>query len=157
MMSNLRVSIIGRLCIPVVAMVLLAGVMRSLGEEVSFRTLAQGGSSGITQATNRVIKTQGDWEKLWQRHQGNVDPAAKVPVVDFDKEMVLAAALGQKRTGGFAIKIVRVESTATGLKVFLAQRTPGPGSLVIQALTAPFHFVAVPKKDGKAEFVISAN
>jgi hypothetical protein len=61
--------------------------------------------------------------------------------------------MGTKRTGGYTIKIVRVEPTGKSLKVFVKQSSPPPGSLSIQALTAPFHFVAVPRSDLKPEFV----
>ena len=58
-----------------------------------------------------------------------------------------------KRTGGYTIESVRVEPSEKSLRIFVKQTSPPPGALTIQALTAPFHFIAVPKSDLKAEFV----
>ncbi|MBI4663532.1 MAG: protease complex subunit PrcB family protein [Verrucomicrobia bacterium] len=66
--------------------------------------------------------------------------------------MVVAVTMGQKTTGGFAIKIQRVAPASKTLTIFVVHRTPGPGALVTQAFTAPFHFVAVPKRELKPEF-----
>ena len=56
--------------------------------------------------------------------------------------------------GQCAIKIQRIELTPGSLKIFVAERTPGPDSIVTQAFSAPFHFVAVPKNDLKLDFVM---
>ena len=134
------------------ASVLLFGAVGTLSEEIPFRTLAQGNQSGIGVATNLVIKTRSEWEKHWKAHQGKAEPVVRAPAVDFGKEMVVAVTMGQKPTGGYAIKIQRAESTASSLKIFIEQRTPGPGALVTQAFTSPFHFVAVAKSELKPEF-----
>ncbi|MBI2946699.1 MAG: protease complex subunit PrcB family protein [Verrucomicrobia bacterium] len=138
------------------ASVLLFGAVGALGEEIPFRTLAQGNQSGIDVATNLVIKTRSAWEKHWKALQGKAEPRVLAPAVDFGKEMVVAVTMGRKPTGGYAIKIQRIESTPASLKILLEQRTPGPGALVTQAFTSPFHFVAVAKSALKPEFRTNA-
>ena len=123
-----------------------------MGQELSFRTLDQGDYSLIGRATNLVLRTQADWEELWKRHQGTVDRPAPVPAVDFNEEMVLGVMMGLKPTGGYVIKITRIESTPASLKVFVLEHTPGPDDYVGQAFTVPFHFVAVAKSELKPEF-----
>jgi hypothetical protein len=134
--------------------VLLFTAVGAFGQDVLFRTLDQGGYSGINRATNLVLRTQSEWEKLWKQHQERVQPPAKVPAMDFEKEMVVAVAMGQKSTGGYSIKITSIQSTAASLRIFVLEQTPGPDTIVTQALTSPFHFVAVPKNGLKAEFVL---
>ena len=138
----------------VLMVALLSGVLPSSGAELVFRTLAQGNYSGIGRATNLVITTKTEWERLWKLHQAAGEPLADVPAVDFAKEMVVAAAMAQKPTGGYAIEIKRIEATPTQLRISLAQKAPGPDAIVTQAFSAPFHFVAVPKVDLKPKFVI---
>lgn len=139
-------------CLLILAHILFRGVVASFGEQLSFRTLAQGTYSGFARATNLVLRTRTEWEKLWKLHQGTVDPATAIPAVDFEKEMVLAVTMGRKPTGGYAIKIKRIEPTSTGLIIFVAEQMPGPGALVTQAFSAPFHFVAAPKSELKPDF-----
>ena len=64
------------------AILLLLSATSTLAAGPSFRTLDQGGYSGIGQATNLVIRTKAEWEKFWKKHQGTVDPPAPVPAVE---------------------------------------------------------------------------
>ncbi|PYL01207.1 MAG: hypothetical protein DME19_02410, partial [Verrucomicrobia bacterium] len=128
---------------------LSADVPRSL----PIRSLAKGGFSGIKEARQEVIRDPVAWEKLWKQHSASASSAEKIPAVDFASEIVVAATMGTKRTGGYTIEIIRVEPAEKSLKIFVKQTSPPPGALTIQALTAPFHFVAVPKSDLKPEFV----
>ena len=61
--------------------------------------------------------------------------------------MVLFAALGVRRTGGYAIEIVRVEVVEGTLIVHLREIRPTPGATTTMALTAPFHAVMVPRNE----------
>jgi hypothetical protein len=136
------------------AVILLVSGVNGFAAELQFRTLAQGGHSGIGQATNRVIQSQAEWEDFWKKAQGMVVPSPAAPSVNFETEMVLAAAMGLKSTGGYSITIRRVERTADRLKIYVVEQSPGPNDIVTQALTAPFHFVAVPRTDLRPEFVM---
>jgi hypothetical protein len=130
-----------------------AGLIQEFGAEVEFRELGRGAYSGITEATNRVIRMEAEWEKLWKRHGALRVPPEPAPAVDFEKEMVVAVFMGQKSTGGYAIEIKRIETTASRLRITVERKEPGPDAIVTQALTAPFHFVAVRKSELKPEFV----
>jgi hypothetical protein len=46
-----------------------------------------------------------------------------------------------------------VEAKDKTLKISVKNSSPPPDAMTIQALTAPFHFVAVPKSNLKPEFV----
>lgn len=117
------------------------------------RSLARGAFSGIKEAKHEIIRDTDGWEKFWKQHSVPGSSAAKIPAVNFSKEMAIAVTMGVKRTGGYTIEIVRVEMAGKTLRIFVKQTSPPPGALTIQALTAPFHFVAVPRSDLKAEFV----
>lgn len=121
----------------------------------SFRTLAKGSFSGIHQAKHEIIQTDAAWEKFWAAHSVDARPAEKRPSVDFEKEMVVAVTMGRQRKGGFAIEIVRIEPKGDRLQIWVRHTAPKPGAMAIQALTAPFHFVATAKTDLKPEFISS--
>lgn len=117
------------------------------------RNLARGALSGVTEAKEEVIKTQAAWEKWWAKHSVQAPAAAPPPKVDFKREMVLAVTMGRRRTGGYSLEILGAETRGQRLRVTVRRQAPPPGAMVTQALTAPFHVVAVPRSDLKVEFI----
>ena len=117
------------------------------------RSLKKGAFSGIREMKQDVVKSADAWEKLWKQHSTAAGSSDKIPSVDFSKEMVVVATMGSKRTGGYTIEIVDVEARDKSLRISIKKTSPPPDAMTIQALTAPFHFVAVPKSDLKPEFV----
>jgi hypothetical protein len=134
-------------------MAMVGCLIANAADEKAVRTLSKGAFSGISQAKQEVIKDQPTWEKFWAKHNVAMKPSAQLPKVDFSKEMVIAVTLGKKTSGGYSIEIMAVEPTASALKISVKRTSPAPGAIVITALTAPFHFVAVPKSDLKPQFV----
>ncbi|TMP96884.1 MAG: protease complex subunit PrcB family protein [Verrucomicrobia bacterium] len=143
-----------------VALSLAFGCLQCAGADsprpLPVRSLAKGVFSGIRDARKEVLRKAGDWEKLWSQHSVSAGATEKIPAVDFDKEMVIAATLGTQRTGGYSIEVVGVEARGKTLRISIKKSAPPPGAITIQALTAPFHFVAVPKSDLKPQFVDAA-
>lgn len=148
-----RMNMIPTLALCLSLACLLDCIAANEAQPLPIRSLAKGGFSGIRDAKQEVVRSADHWEKLWKQHAAAVGAAGKVPAVNFPKEMVIAVTMGTKRTGGYTIEIVRVEAAGKSLKVFLKRTSPPPGAMTIQALTAPFHFIAVPKSDLKPEFV----
>ncbi|MBU6400270.1 MAG: protease complex subunit PrcB family protein [Verrucomicrobia bacterium] len=141
--------------VPLTGLVLALSVCGVVGgaEPLPLRTLARGASSAITAPLRQVIKDRAAWELFWAKHTANSLPPSQAPAVDFNRDMVIAVTMGQQRTGGYAIEIVRVEPVGPQLRVVVKPSAPRPGAMTIQALTAPFHFVAVPRSDLAPDFV----
>src|SRR6266853_500439 len=132
---------------------LLACVAANGAQTLPIRSLKKGAFSGIREVKQEVVTSAGAWEKLWKQHTQGAGESEKIPAVDFSKEMVVVATMGTKRTGGYAIEIVGVEAKDKTLKISVKKSSPPPDAMTIQALTAPFHFVAVLKSNLKSEFV----
>jgi hypothetical protein len=126
------------------------------GGPLLIRSLAKGAFSGIQEARQEVVKDRAAWEKIWAQHNANTTRAVPLPEVNFSKEMVVVATMGTKRTGGYSVEIVRAEPRGKKLRIGVQQTSPPPGAMTIQALTAPFHFVAVPRRDLELEFIEAA-
>jgi len=146
-------KVIESLLIGVFLTVLLNCMNADDAQSLSVRSLAKGAFSGVKDPRQEVIRDAAAWGKVWKQHSASAGSVEKIPAVDFAKEMVIAVTMGIKRTGGYMIEIARVEPTEKSLKIFVKRTSPPPGSLSIQVLTAPFHFVAVPKSDLKPEFL----
>ena len=122
-------------------------------EPLPLRSLAKGNFSGFTEAKKEIIKTNADWERAWAKLSVRLKDPDKLPAVDFTKDMVVLVTMGQQRTGGYSIEIIKVEEADGKLRIYVKRREPPSGAFTLQALTAPFHAVAVPKRELKPEFV----
>ncbi len=128
-------------------------VAANSAQPLPIRSLKKGAFSGLREAKQEVVKSTDVWEKLWKQHSTAAGQSEKIPAVDFSKEMVVVAALGTKRTGGYTVEIVGAEAKDKTLRISIKKTSPPPDAMTIQSLTAPFHFVAVPRSDLKPEFV----
>lgn len=120
--------------------------------EPPFKTVAKGAFSGFQKAAEMVVTNQTQWGALWQEHSGQQEPKKAAPAIDFAKETVLFVALGQKNTGGHQIQIVDIIRRPGRTEVLVVRRKPAPGAMNLQALTAPFHIVRVPRIEGEVRF-----
>ena len=141
------------LIVPALSATMLVSLAAGAVEKITMRTLTKGAFSGVTEAKQEVMKTQAAWDKFLAAHHANTKSAPQLPAVDFSKDMVIATTMGRKSSGGYSIEITGVETNANRLRISVKRTSPAPGAIVITALTAPFHFVAVPKSELKPEFV----
>jgi hypothetical protein len=72
------------------------------------------------------------------------------PSVDFNHDVVVAVAAGQRPTGGYEIAIDRVTQSDSRLTVEVVERTPGPNCMTTASLTQPVDVVVVPAADAKS-------
>lgn len=104
--------------------------------------LAAENYSQAKEARREVLRDNASWQALWSEVQQSRRIA---PPVDFERQMVLFVALGERRTGGYGIEIVRAEVVEGSLVVHVRETAPKPGGILTMALTAPMHAVAVPR------------
>lgn len=100
-----------------------------------------------------VIRDQQAWKALWEEMHTTMTPMPALPDVDFTREMIVGAFLGQKPTGGYSVRITRISQTAGGFQVDFKESRPSPDSIVTQALTQPYHLIVLSKHEGKIDFV----
>ena len=109
--------------------------------------------STIRDRRHSVIRTATEWEQFWNELQGAVQPRPELPLIDFDENMVIVAAMGQRPTGGYSIEVEDVLGTDGGLAVQVVESSPSPTCLVAQAVTMPVTAVVVTRTDGLVTFV----
>src|SRR5438094_336188 len=83
--------------------------------------------SGIHAPLTQVITDQASWAALWRKHTSETSPTPPPPVVDFQREFVIAAFWGDKPNSCYRLDITSgsVEGNST-LVVALDSRTlPG--------------------------------
>lgn len=104
--------------------------------------------SGIDRPEQVIARTADQFQSLWQRHA----PGRPAPSVNFASQMVLAVFLGSRPSGGYEVAITEVRAEAGALVVRWTERRPAPGQMAAQVLTAPSHFVTVPRHTGEVRF-----
>jgi len=93
--------------------------------------------SGFGEQTRRVVTNQSEWEAAWRQLWHNVRPIPDAPPVDFDREIVLLAAMGSRGTGGYTIHVEDAAVNGDHVTVRVIETSPGRGCGTTQAVTAP--------------------
>jgi hypothetical protein len=79
-------------------------------------------------------------------------PAPDPPRVEFEREMLIVVALGERPTGGYGIVVDSAETRPDGLFVTVRTIAPGKGCMLTQALTQPVDIARVPRHEGQVGF-----
>ncbi len=121
---------------------------------------ACGGGAAVTPSGARVIAHREVTSTQLSSHDGPAavsvglsDAAraaivARVPTAVATPDRVFVAAFqGGQRTGGYTIRIDRIERDGERLLVHATFGEPPPGAIVTQVLTSPVHVVSVARVD----------
>lgn len=111
------------------------------------KVIAQGFHSTITEPFIAVVRDEATYKELTK-----LDPKLPKLAVDLKTNLVIAAFLGQRNTGGYSVEIMR---GANG-EVRVSEKAPGKDVMVPQMITAPFKIVSIPV-EGTAPISISAS
>jgi hypothetical protein len=108
------------------------------GEAAGIRKLGTFPHSGIETPQRLVIHDDSAYAALWAKVGGGERPA-----VDFQNEIVVAAAAGSRPSGGYAINMGRAIRQQDSLLVEVVLNVPSPECRTTQALTQPAQVVAI--------------
>ena len=109
--------------------------------------------SGIEDRRRLVIRDSGTWSDFWSELAARVEPAPPVPEIDFGTSMIIAAAMGQRTSGGYEISVEEVAEKDGKLYARVQETSPGAACMTITVMTAPVVAVVVPRHEGPVAFV----
>ena len=109
--------------------------------------------SGMTQSERLVVRDASAWSNVWTSISAKETPAPALPTIDFATRMVVVAALGQRNSGGYTIRVDSAMATNTGLTVWISTIDPGSACLTTAALTQPVDVASLPRIQGAVRFV----
>lgn len=112
---------------------------------LDLRRIGQWTRTGIGESRRLVIRDANGWAQFWSE-LGVGDR----PSVDFNRDVVVAVAAGQRPTGGYEIVVDRVAQSDGQLTVEVVERAPGPNCMTTASLTQPVDVVVVPAADAKS-------
>ena len=122
-------------------------VTRLRGDPYSFSY-----SSGLTDSARVVVRDARAWEAIWRDVWRNTTPVPALPVIDFEREMVVVAALGSRRSGGYGILVEGATRTAGGVEVSILKQSPGPRCGATAAITTPVDIARLRRVEGALRF-----
>lgn len=100
--------------------------------------------SGLVDSVRMVVRDSTAWRELWQQINRPFLPSPALPSVDFQREMVVVAALGARSNAGFDVVIDGAEEDSTGIEVKVRRSSPAAGCPVAAAMSQPVDLARMP-------------
>jgi hypothetical protein len=107
------------------------------------------GWNGVTdEQTMTVIKDEAAWKIWWDKENSNMYPPPDLPVVDFDKFMLLAVTMGWESSSGYSATIDSACKDDTGtLEIIVGFHIPGPTCMTLPVITHPWVVMSAERVD----------
>jgi hypothetical protein len=102
-------------------------------------------NSGISEQARLVVTSRAEWELAWRRVWHGHSPVPAAPAVDFDREVVLVAAMGGRSSGGYQIQVTQAAAQADRVVVRVVETSPGKGCFTTAAFSEPVDVVKLPR------------
>jgi hypothetical protein len=119
---------------------------------IRYRTHSQGMHSPVERQSFFVLQSEADFQRYWQLSQGQ-PPQTAPRDIDWNRELLIAVHLGQRRTGGHTVQVASIRRERSHeLVVDVVERTPPAGQAVAQMLTSPWVLVRMERAAGNFSF-----
>lgn len=119
---------------------------------VAFTVVHTTQQSGIRTRRGEVISRADVWQRTWDEINATISPKPPLPAVDFERNLLLLAALGEQGDACKRVAIERIERTGGTLRVSVKESRP-PASCVCPPVTVqPVQVVSVERAATGASF-----
>lgn len=105
---------------------------------LAWEVLLQEEHCGIYEPKNMVIKSQQEFDELWEESQQGIDFGPVRPEIDFSRKWVIACFLGIVNTGGHSIDIQSIEAGPAMILITIIHKRPSPGCPTAQVVEFPY-------------------
>lgn len=107
--------------------------------------------SNLREPRRMLIRDAESWAAVWAE-MISVGDSRTPPFVDFTKEDVIVAALGERRSSGYSINITGVLADPSAAHVIVTSTVPGSSCDQAEIVTAPLDAVRITKLDAGVTF-----
>lgn len=108
--------------------------------------------SGVTDSLRVIVRDSLEWRRIWEQINAPFTPQPSPPRVDFQREMVVVAAMGRQPGGGYDIVIEGATEDSAGIEVVVRRTTPGEHCLSSAAVTQPVDLARIPVSSKPVRF-----
>lgn len=109
-------------------------------------------NSGFDAQARLVVTSQAEWEATWRHVWHGHSPVPATPAVDFEREVVLVAAMGSRSSGGYHIQLQQAAAQSNRVVVRVIETSPGSRCFTTAALTEPVDVVRLPRTSLPIDF-----
>jgi hypothetical protein len=120
----------------------------SMGGDSNMDLLASGSHSGVKDQEYHDLHNVKDFQTWWNKAYSTYSEVPPLPKVDFTKNMVIAAFMGEKSHGGYSMRVEDIQQTPDAYNVNISISIPGQGCRTTQDTVQPFQFIVVPNNNG---------
>jgi hypothetical protein len=110
-------------------------------------------NSGLTARDRVIVTDQAAWSTIWSAIVKNNSPTPMLPAVDFNRETIVVAAMGQRSSGGYGITIDSGGVAGDTVVLTVTEHSPGPTCGATAALTAPIALARILRPRATVKFV----
>jgi hypothetical protein len=121
-------------------------------EEIPFERVTTGQVSAVLEPKNVVARSPEEWRAFFRPTV--IGASAEPQGIAWDRQMLVAVALGSRPSGGYSVEIERIHRKGSHWIVHARETRPAPGSIQTTMITSPIDCVATPRFDGKVVFVL---
>jgi hypothetical protein len=108
--------------------------------------------SGLSDSVHAVVRDSAAWRALWDRINAPFFPRPVLPAVDFQREMIVVAAMGRQPSGGYDIVIDGATEDSSGIEISVKRTVPGERCLMSAAVTDPVDLARIPASGKPVRF-----
>lgn len=121
--------------------------------EIYQGVLGGAGEEGIDEGT-QIIQSEEEWNSFLMKLNA-VNPVSDrfTTEIDFSNKNVIIAADRVRSTGGFSIKLNKVENSKDEIIFNVERIGPKPSDMVASVITQPIHIILINKTNKKIVFV----
>jgi len=110
--------------------------------------------TGLRDSARIVVRDAEAWRSMWNRLYEGMSPIPTLPEIDFSKEAIIVAALGQRGSGGYGVIFKSAsEDDAGGINVVVLSSTPDRNCGLPTVLTQPVDVARIPNRYASIRFI----
>lgn len=137
------------------AVVGLAGVVGGAQAAVKTFPVAIRTIEVTAPAGYHVYRTPAEWSAGQGRLPASQRQWMTLPGLPWEREMVISASMGERRTSGYQARITSVARVGNEIVVKVSETSPARDAVTAQVITYPSHTVAVKWMVGPVVFVVN--
>lgn len=133
-------------------------VMKPVSQEETFTKLYEGSLPGAGEEgfikENIVIKSESDWKVFCEKLKSSdfIYNRLSSADIDFSKKTAIIVVDAVRNTGGFSIKVNKIQEDENALNVYIQRTSPSPQGMAIMVITQPIQIITIDKTKKKIVF-----
>jgi hypothetical protein len=108
--------------------------------------------TALRESQRLIVRDQAQWQDVWTAIWRTHTATPPLPAIDFTREMVVVAALGERPSGGFSIFVDSAFESAVGVTIAIRTVSPGSGCGVTAVFTQPVDIARLPLRTASITF-----